>query len=91
MTSGPNDVVILNQQKMRLMNWSPLGLQFGPCKMIVGAGDKLKVTVSLNNPGTSLSFEAVAEVLRVADGIVAAKYKCADPKIEQQIKALFAG
>jgi hypothetical protein len=90
-TSGPNDVVILNQQKMRLMNWSPLGLQFGPCKMIVGAGDKLKVTVSLNNPGTSLSFEAVAEVLRVADGIVAAKYKCADPKIEQQIKALFAG
>jgi len=90
-TSGPNDVVILNQQKMRLMNWSPLGLQFGPCKMLIGPGDKQKVVVSLNNAGISLNFDAEIEVLRVADGIVAAKYKCADPKIEQQIKTLFAG
>ena len=82
--------VLLQGQRIPLRNWSPVGLQFGPCSSAIAAGAKLSIKVVVQNPGLSIEFRATAEVLRVADGQVAARYQCEDPAVAQKIKAYFA-
>ncbi|MCW0233143.1 MAG: hypothetical protein OJJ21_06045 [Ferrovibrio sp.] len=91
---GPKDAVIVRGLRMPLKNWSPVGLLFGPCattltgKLTVGS--KLSVAVEIRSSLISLDFTAEAEVLRLGDGLVAARYICADVPTQQRIKAYFA-
>lgn len=87
---GAQDYVLLQGQRIPLRNWSPVGLQFGPCSAALAAGAKLPVKVIVQSAGLSFEFRATAEVLRVADGLVAARYQCEDPAVTQKIKAYFA-
>jgi hypothetical protein len=91
---GAKDAVVLRGLRMPLRNWSPVGLQFGPCSPAVAAklavGSKISVAVEIRNSLTSLDFTAEAEVLRVSDGLVAARYVCNDLPMQQRIKAYFA-
>ncbi|MFN4311002.1 MAG: hypothetical protein ACK4FK_10480 [Ferrovibrio sp.] len=88
---GPNDVVIVQGMRIPLRNWSPVGLLFGPCPSGMAVGDRLPITVEIRNAALSLDFRAEAEVLRVTDDVVAARYACDDPAIVQRIKSYFAG
>lgn len=87
---GPNDAVILRSGKVPLRNWSPVGLLFGPVPPGINPGDKFPLRFEIRSPAFSLDVSADAEVLRVADGMVGARYKCRDPAMEQKIKAFFA-
>lgn len=91
---GSKDAVILRGLRFQLRNWSPVGLQFGPCSPAVASkleiGTKLSVAVEIRNSLLSLDFTAEAEVLRISDGLVAARYICSDITTQQRIKAYFA-
>ncbi|WP_341913051.1 hypothetical protein [Ferrovibrio terrae] len=92
-TGGPKDAVILRGLRMGLRNWSPVGLLFGPASPAITAklavGSKLSVAVEIRNSLVSLDFTAEAEVLRISDGLVAARYVCSDIPTQQRIKAYF--
>ncbi len=87
---GPNDVVIVQGLRIPLRNWSPVGILFGPCPPGVALGDKLAIAVEIRNAALTLDFSADAEVLRITDGLVAARYACSDTAIAQRIKSYFA-
>jgi hypothetical protein len=93
-TGGPKDAVILRGLRLPLKNWSAVGLLFGPCAPAVAAklavGSKLSVAVEIRSSLISLDFTAEAEVLRLNDGLVAARYVCADLPTQQRIKAYFS-
>lgn len=91
---GSKDAVILRGLRLPLKNWSPVGLLFGPCSPALAGklevGSKLSVAVEIRNSLISLDFSAEAEVLRVSDGLVAARYICKDVAVQQRIKTYFA-
>lgn len=87
---GPNDAVIVQGLRIPLRNWSPVGLLFGPCPPGMAIGDKLSIAVEIRSAGLNLDFRAEAEVLRVTDDVVAARYACNDAAIVQHIKSYFA-
>lgn len=63
---------------------------FGPFAGTLLPGQTLRGTVLLRNAYISIGFEANLEIVRFADGLVGAKYTCADPHVRQRIKAHFA-
>jgi len=87
------DAVVLRGLRMPLKNWSPVGILFGPCpasaleKMAVG--DKVRIGVEIRGSLLTLDFTADAEVLRIADGLIAARYSCSDATITQRIQNYF--
>lgn len=91
---GAKDAVIVRGLRFPLKNWSPMGLLFGPCSTALTskleAGSKLSVAVEIRNSLLSLDFTAEAEVLRVSDGLIAARYVCSDVAVQQRIKTYFA-
>lgn len=87
---GANDAVIVQGMRIPLRNWSPVGLLFGPCPPGMAVGDRLTIAVEIRNAALSIDFSAEAEVLRVTDDVVAARYACNDPAIVQRIKSYFA-
>lgn len=90
MSAGPEDRVQLMGQRVPLRNWSETGLLFGPFTGTLAPGQTLRGTVLLRNAYISIGFEASLEIVRFADGLVGAKYSCADPHLRQRIKAHFA-
>jgi hypothetical protein len=90
MSAGPEDRVQLMGQRVPLRNWSETGLMFGPFVGTLVPGQTLRGTVLLRNAYISIGFEASLEIVRFADGLVGAKYSCADPHLRQRIKAHFA-
>ncbi len=90
MSAGPEDRVQIMGQRVPLRNWSETGLMFGPFAGTLLPGQTLRATVLLRNAYISVGFEANLEIVRFADGLVGAKYTCADPHIRQRIKAHFA-
>lgn len=91
---GSKDAVIVRGLRFPLKNWSPVGLLFGPCSQAVTSklkvGSKISVAVEIRNSLLSLDFSAQAEVLRISDGMIAARYVCSDTVIQQRIKAYFS-
>lgn len=91
---GAKDAVIVRGLRFPLKNWSPMGLLFGPCSPALTSkldiGSKLSVAVEVRNSLISLDFAAEAEVLRISDGLIAARYVCGDVAIQQRIKTYFA-
>lgn len=91
---GVKDAVIVRGLRFPLKNWSPVGLQFGPCSPALTSklevGSKFSVAVEIRNSLISLDFTAEAEVLRVGDGMIAARYVCSDVAVQQRIKTYFA-
>lgn len=91
---GPKDAVIVRGLRFPLKNWSPMGILFGPCSPALTSklevGSRFSAAVEIRNSLISLDFPAEAEVLRVADGLVAARYQCSDVAIQQRINTYFA-
>lgn len=87
---GAHDAVEVAGVKMALRNWSPAGLLFGPCPPGIVIGDRMPISVTIRNSALTLDFSADAEVLRITDGLVAARYACADPAVMQRIKDFFS-
>lgn len=87
---GANDAVIVQGLRIPLRNWSPVGLLFGPCPPGMAVGDRLTIAVEIRNAALSMDFSAEAEVLRVTDDVIAARYFCSDAAIVQRIKSYFA-
>jgi len=75
---GADDSVTVAGETLRLHNWSPVGLLFGPARTAPAAGQVLDVVVTVKNPALDIRFAAKAEVMKVTDGLVAARYRCAD-------------
>jgi len=90
MAAGPEDRVQLQGQRVALRNWSETGLMFGPFSGVLVPGQTVRATVLLRNAYISAGFEATLEIVRFADGLVGARYTCADPHMRQRIKAHFA-
>jgi hypothetical protein len=86
---GPNDAVNVAGQRLTLRNWSPLGVLFGPAQGQFNPGDTLSITIEVSNPQIDMQFEASADVIRVYDGLIAARYYCSDPEVEQRIRSYF--
>ena len=89
MAAGPEDRVQLLGQRVALRNWSETGLMFGPFSGVLVPGQSVRATVLLRNAYISAGFEATLEIVRFADGLVGARYNCADPHMRQRIKAHF--
>jgi hypothetical protein len=90
MAAGPEDRVQIMGQRVPLRNWSENGLMFGPFSGVLAPGQSARATVLLRNAYISVGFDAALEIVRFSDGLVGARYSCADPNIRQRIKAHFA-
>lgn len=88
--AGSEDSVAVGDLRVPLRNWSPAGLQFGPCPPGIAIGDKLPIMVSIRNASLMIDFPADAEVVRVTEGLVAARYTCQNPADEPRIREFFA-
>lgn len=86
---GPNDAVHVAGQRLALRNWSSLGLLFGPAQGDFKPGDTLDVSIEVHNQAFDLQFEASADIIRVSEGLIAARYYCSDAEIEQRIRSYF--
>jgi hypothetical protein len=87
--AGPEDRVLVGGQRVPLRNWSETGVMFGPFSGLAQPGQRMKATVMLRNGYISMGFEADLEIVRFVDGLVGARYTCADPHVRQRIKAHF--
>lgn len=87
------DAVVFRALRMPLKNWSPVALLFGPCPASalekVAVGDKIRIGVEIRASLLTVDFTADAEVLRVSDGLIAARYSCSDATISQRIQNYF--
>ena len=86
---GADDNVTIAGQTMRLHNWSTVGLLFGPAKVVLAPGQAVDVIVTVRNPALEIRFAAKAEVMKVTDGMVAARYRCTDEAVVQRIRQYF--
>jgi hypothetical protein len=86
---GPNDAVHVAGQRVALRNWSPLGVMFGPVHGEYRSGDTLDLSIEVRNDAIDVQFEASADVIRVSDGIIAARYYSTNADIEQLIRSYF--
>ena len=87
---GVDDSVAIGGDIMRLHNWSPVGLLFGPAKVVLAPGQKIDVTVVVRNAMIDIRFAAKAEVMKVADGMIAARYRCDDEATAERIRLYFS-
>lgn len=87
--AGVEDSVAVGDLRVPLRNWSPAGLQFGPCPAGIAVGDRMTITVTIRNGSLTIDFAADAEVVRVTDGLVAARYTCRDSADETRIRTFF--
>ena len=90
MVAGPEDKVQALGQRAALRNWSETGLLFGPAANFV-VGQRLPASVILRNGYLNLVFDAELQIVRVADGLIGARYTCLDPNARGKIKTHFAG
>ncbi len=87
--AGPEDRVQLGGVRVPLRNWSETGIMFGPYNGLIAPGQRMRATIMLRNAYISMGFEAELEIVRQTDGLVGARYNCADPQTRQRIKAHF--
>jgi hypothetical protein len=90
MVAGPEDKVQALGQRAALRNWSETGLLFGPATNFI-VGQRLSASVILRNGYLNLVFVAELEIVRVADGLIGARYTCLDAAARTKIKTHFAG
>jgi len=86
----PDDHVVLNGLRAPLRNWSVSGLLFGPMQSPPAIGASLTIKVSvIHSGGERIRFDARADVLRIIDGQIAAKYVCATPEAAALVRRYF--
>jgi len=86
----PDDHVVLNGLRAPLRNWSVSGLLFGPMQSPPAIGQTLTIKVSvIHSGGERIRFDARADVLRIVDGQIAARYQCLTPEAAAQVKRYF--
>lgn len=88
--AGLGDYVLLRDERAELVNWSAVGILFGPVKGTFVVDQKLRLAIRVRTYKGPLQFEAAIEVVRVLDGQVAAKYRCVRGADDQAVKAHFA-
>lgn len=89
---SPDDHVILNDLRIPLRNWSPVGLLFGPMGTPPRIGQKIELKVVVKYRSDRIRFLATADVVRVDNTMVAVRYECkGPPEALIMIKAYFAG
>lgn len=71
----PDDHVIIDRIRFRLQNWSRNGLLFGPMASPPAMFAKIDIKVAVMINGDRVRFEAIGEVLRIAEGSVAVRYQ----------------
>ena len=86
---GPDDHVMVNNVRIPLRNWSPVGLLFGPMGTPPNVGAKIEVKVAVKYRDDRIRFGAIAEVMRVDNGQVAVRYTCNTSQALPQIRAYF--
>lgn len=87
--TAPDDYVILNGLQLPLRNWSAAGLLFGPMGTPPAIGQTIQIKVTVRCGDDRLKFEASGQVMRVANGQVAVRYRCASAETAARIKAYF--
>ena len=87
--SNPEDHVILNNVRFTLRNWSPRGLLFGPVANPPTVGAKIGLKVNIMLRSDRARFDAMGEVMRVANGEVAVRYECAAEETRLLIQKYF--
>lgn len=87
--NNPEDHVILNNVRFTLRNWSPRGLLFGPVANPPSVGTKIGLRVNIMLQSDRARFDAMGEVMRVANGEVAVRYECAAPETRLLIQKYF--
>src|SRR3546814_16380152 len=71
--AGIEDSVAVGDLRIPLRNWSPAGLQFGPCPPGITVRDRLLITVPISNASLMIDFAADPDVVRGKDGLVDAR------------------
>jgi hypothetical protein len=87
--TSANDYVTFNSVRFPLRNWSATGLLFGPMGTPPGVGQKLVLNVTVTCGNDRLRFNAACDVVRVANGQVAARYQCSSPEVAARIRDYF--
>src|SRR3546814_8055565 len=59
-------------------------------KVVLAPGQTVDVTVVVRNTALDIRFAARAAVMKVTDGMIAARYRCADEAVTQRIRQYFA-
>jgi hypothetical protein len=88
--ASKGDCVIIDNVKIPLLNWSVVGLLFGPVGGEIEVGRRIRLAVRVRTHRGLLQFEAEADVLRVASGAAAARYRCLRDRDDRSVKSHFA-
>jgi hypothetical protein len=87
--TSANDYVTFNNVRFPLRNWSATGVLFGPMGTPPAVGQKLALKVTVTCGHERLRFDAACDVVRVANGQVAARYECQSSDVAATIRAHF--
>ncbi|WP_341704472.1 hypothetical protein [Ferrovibrio sp.] len=88
--NGAEDCVLVAGESMRLHNWSPVGLLFGPARTAPSVGQTFSAQVTVRAPGLDIRFDVTAEVVGLTGGLIAARYDCIDEAARLAIRQYFA-
>lgn len=86
---GVGDYVIVQNERVDLVNWSTVGILFGPVMGKYTVDQKLRLALRVHTYKGPVQFDADIHVVRVQNGQVAARYFCARGQDEQMVKAHF--
>ncbi|GAB4176872.1 MAG: hypothetical protein OHK0024_14400 [Thalassobaculales bacterium] len=87
----PGSRVVIDGKAYALHNWSTGGLLFGPCRDVLVARQKFKLSVAVSDGTFDIAFDAEAVVVRLQpDGMVAAQFFYLHPEKRRLIQQYFA-
>jgi hypothetical protein len=88
--AGVGDYVIVQNERVNLVNWSTVGILFGPVMGKYAVNQKLRLALRVHTYKGPMQFDADIQVVRVQNGEVAARYFCVRGQDDQVVKAHFA-
>lgn len=88
--SGVGDYVIVQNERVDLVNWSTVGILFGPVMGKYMVNQNLRLALRVHTYKGPVQFDADIQVVRVQNGQVAARYFCVRNPDDQIVKAHFA-
>lgn len=87
---GVGDYVIVRDERVDLVNWSTVGVLFGPVMGKYMVNQKLRLALRVHTYKGPVQFDTDIEIVRVQNGQVAARYFCVRNQDDQMVKAHFA-
>src|SRR3546814_8862838 len=80
--AGIEDSVAVGDLRIPLRNWSPAGLQFGPCPPGIAVGDRMLITVTIRNRSEEHTSE-LQSLMRISYAVFCLKKKNITTHIHQ--------